>query len=67
MIIIKLHELMWQKKVKGIDLAKATNISEATISKLVRGENIDVKTSTINKLCNYFNCRLDDLVEYKPD
>ena len=67
MIIVKLYELIWQNKVKGYEVAEATNISKATISKLVKGENIDVKLSTINKLCNYFKCDIKDIIEFKPD
>lgn len=67
MITIKLYELIWQHKVKGYEVAEATDLSKATISKLVRGENIDVKLSTINKLCNYFKCEISDLIEYKQD
>jgi len=67
MIIINLHEILWQKKITGKQLAKMTNISEATISKLVKGENIDVKTSTLDKICNCLNCDFHELVIYKPD
>jgi len=67
MITIKLYELIWQYKVKGYQVAEATDISKATISKLVKGENIDVKLSTINKLCNYFKCDIKDIIEFKPD
>lgn len=67
MITIKLYELIWQHKVKDYQVAEATDLSKATISKLVQGENIDVKLSTINKLCNYFKCDIKDIIEYKPD
>ena len=67
MIVVKLHELIWRYKVKGYQVAEATDLSTATISKLVKGENIDVKLSTINKLCNYFKCNLNDVIEYIAD
>jgi len=67
MITIKLYELIWRHKIKGYVLAKETGISKATISKLVKGENIDVKLSTIDKLCNYFKCNIEDIIEFKPD
>ena len=67
MITVKLYDLVWRHKVKGYQLAEATGLSTATVSKLMRGENIDVKLSTINKLCNFFNCNLSDVLEYKPD
>ena len=65
MIIVKLHELLWQNKIKGYELAEHTGLSKATISKLVKGENIDVKLSTIDKLCSYFKCSLDEIIELK--
>ncbi len=67
MLTIKLYELIWQHKVKGYELAKATGLSKATISKLMKGENIDVKLSTIDKICDYFKCDINDIIEYKPD
>ena len=65
MITIRLYDLVWRHKVKGYELANATGLSTATISKLMKGENIDVKLSTIDKLCNFFNCGLLDILEYK--
>ena len=67
MIVIKLYDLVWKNKVKGYQLAQATGLSTATISKLMQGENIDVKLSTINKLCKFFNCNIVDLIEYIND
>lgn len=67
MIIIKLYNLVWRHKVRGYQIAKATGLSTATISKLMQGENIDVKLSTINKLCGFFKCGLSDIIEYTPD
>ncbi len=67
MIKIKLHELIWQNNVKGYEVADATGLTPATISKIVRGETSDVKLSTINRLCNFFGCKLEDILEYTPD
>lgn len=67
MIVIKLYDLVWRHKVRGYQIAEATGLSAATISKLMQGENIDVKLSTINKLCEFFKCNLSELIEYVPD
>ena len=67
MITIKLYDLVWKHKVKGYKLAEATGLSTATISKLMKGENIDVKLSTIDKLCKFFNCELLDILEYNKE
>lgn len=67
MIVIKLYELMWKNKIKGFELAKLTQLTPATISKLLKGEDIDIKISTLNKICNYFDCKIEDLLEFKKD
>ena len=67
MITIKLYDLVWRHKVKGYELAKTTGLSTATISKLMKGENIDVKLSTINKLCAFLGCGLLDFLEYNVE
>ena len=64
---MKLHDLVWRHKVRGYKIAEATGLSTATISKLMRGENIDVKLSTINKLCEFFHCTPAEIIEYVPD
>ena len=66
MIKIKLRELIWQANVKGYEVAEATNLTPATISKIAKGDT-DVKLSTINRLCNFFRCELSDILEYIPD
>ena len=67
MIIIKLYDLVWRHKVRGYQIAEATGLSTATVSKLMKGENIDVKLSTINKLCDFFGCELSDIIEYQRE
>lgn len=56
---------MWKNKVKGYELAKATGLSPATISKLVRGDNTNIKLETIYKICKFFNCKIEDMIEFK--
>lgn len=66
MIKFKLHDLLWQMKISQKKLAEKTGISEATVSKLVRGEE-DCKLSTINKICNFLDCKLTDVIEFEKD
>ena len=67
MIIIKLYDLVWRHKVRGYHIAKATALKTATITKQMKSEHIDVKLSTINKLCEFFKCDLAEMIEYHPD
>lgn len=66
MIKFKLHDLLWQMRLKNKDLAEGTGLTETTISQLVRGDK-DCKLSTINKICNYLNCKITDIIEFEKD
>lgn len=66
MIKFKLHDLLWQMRLKNKDLAEGTGLTENTISKLVRGDK-DCKLSTIDKVCNYLECKISDIIEFEKD
>ncbi len=66
MIKFKLHDLLWQIRMTQKELAKGADISESTISKLVRGDK-DSKLSTIDKVCNYLQCNISDIIEFEKD
>lgn len=66
MIKFKLYDLLWQMRLKQKDLSKGTGLTESTVSKLVRGEE-DCKLSTINKICNFLDCKLTDVIEFEKD
>ena len=58
----KLWKLLIDKNLKKIDLIKKTGISDSTMSKLVKGENVN--TDIINRICKALNCRVEEIVEY---
>lgn len=47
------------------DIAEATGIGRATLTRMNRGAS--VRTDTLDRLCAYFHCRIEDLVEYVAD
>lgn len=66
MIIVNLYKIGWQKKITRKELAQALKVSPTTITKLTKGEHVDVKLSTLEKICDFFNCSIHDiLVEVK--
>lgn len=40
-------------------------LSPATIAKMGKGERVSL--DVIGKICDYFNCSIESVVEYKPD
>jgi len=49
------------------DIAEQTGVHRVTLSKLANNKHLDVRVSTIDRLCAYFGCQVGDLVEYVSD
>lgn len=64
MIVIKLDDLIWQHRTTAEDISKATGLSPATISKLKNSKSKNISLKTLDKLCKYFNCRINDLIDF---
>lgn len=58
----KLWKLLIDKDMKKKDLETAANISNYTITKLNRGENVTVEV--IGKICKALNCSANDIMEF---
>lgn len=69
MLKIKIGYLMVDKKVKSVaELSRQTNIHRDTLKKLVDDKRPEtVSLEILLKLCNFFDCSLNELVEYTPD
>lgn len=69
MLKVKIGYLMVDKKVKSLaELSRQTNIHRDTLKKLVDDKRPEtVSLEILLKLCNFFDCSLNDLVEYTPD
>lgn len=61
----KLWKLLIDKDMKKKDLAQKANVSQYTINKLNRGEN--VTTETLEKICTALDCKIDDIIEFTND
>ena len=58
-------QLLIDKGLKKSDVLKAGVISKGTLNKM-NGNNY-ISLEVIDKLCNYFNVGITDIVEYIPD
>lgn len=67
MIIINLYNVRWKKKYTRKEIAKITGLSPATLTKVTRGEHVDLKLSTLEKLAKFFECSVKDLLVEVPD
>ena len=59
------YEKLWNKlkenNMQRTDLYKKVKISTNAIAKM--GRNEDIRVNILVKICEYFNCKFDDIVE----
>ena len=61
----RLWKLLIDRDMKKKDLAEKANLSNYTINKMNKGENVN--TDTLVKICVALNCRIEDIMEVVPD
>uniref|UniRef100_Q47GF9 HTH cro/C1-type domain-containing protein n=1 Tax=Dechloromonas aromatica (strain RCB) TaxID=159087 RepID=Q47GF9_DECAR len=73
MIRFRIQELLADKhftegrRVTLLELSQATGINRVTLSKMVNQRGYSTVTDNLDKLCQYFNCKLEQLAEFVPD
>ena len=71
-IRFKLKEQMAEKefqearRITLLEVADATGIGRITLSRMLKPGAV-VRTDTLDTLCAYFGCRLEDLAEFIAD
>ena len=63
----KLSVLMGIKRYNMQDVFEKTGLARTTISNLYHDKATRINYETINKLCTLFECRIEDLLEFKKD
>ncbi|MDM7942572.1 MAG: helix-turn-helix transcriptional regulator [Hydrogenophaga sp.] len=72
MIRLKLKELLASasfrkgERIRLEEVATATGIHRATLSALSSPRGCNTSTDNLDRLCHYFGCQIQDLVEYVP-
>lgn len=73
MIRFKLGEMIEKKqfaegrRVTISEIAMSTGLNRMTLSKILNQKGYGTGTDTIDRLCEYFNCEIQDLMEHLPD
>lgn len=60
-------EFKERRRVTIQEVAAATGLSRMTLSKLINEHGANIQTDALDRLCRYFGCGLDQLVEYVED
>ena len=58
---------MGERKLKLVDVARETGLHRNTITLLYNETAARVDLEVIEKLCRFFDCKVEDLFEYLPE
>lgn len=59
-------EFAEKRRITLIEIADATGIGRITLSRMLNHQP-GMRTDTLDKLCTYFHCRIEDLLEHLDD
>lgn len=60
-------EFRERRRITVLEMSEATGINRMTLSKLINKHGANVQTDNLDRLCAYFGCRIEELVEFIPD
>ena len=69
MLKSKLGYLMLDHQIKNVSvLSEKIDLSRETLRKIYNGTKLEtLNLETIVKLCQFFNCEIQDIIQYIPD
>lgn len=73
MLRFRLQELLAERQFRTGEritltaLAVATGVNRVTLSKMINQRGYSTVTESLDRLCSYFECPIEKLVEYVPD
>lgn len=63
-ILVKLDDVLKEKKITAKELAELVGITEANLSLLRTGQVKGIRFNTINKICYYLDCEVSDILKF---
>lgn len=60
-----LFKMLIDRDMKKTDLVDAVGISKVTLAKLSKNERVALEV--IERICAYFHCKIEDVIEYIPE
>lgn len=63
--LFKLEDLLKDRNISINKLMKDTNTDFKVLKRLMTGELLRFDIYVVARLCDYFNCELTDIIEYR--
>lgn len=65
--LFKLEQILRDNNISINRVIRDTNTDFKVIKRMITGELVRIDIFVIARLCDYFNCKLTDIVEYIPN
>ena len=65
--LFKLEQILKDKGISINKLMRDTNTDFKVIKRIMTGELVRFDIFVIARLCDYFNCKITDIIEYVPN
>ncbi len=63
--IFKLKDILYKKNISINKLMRDTNTDFKVIKRLMTGELVKIDIFVLARLCDYLDCSINDIIEYK--
>jgi len=65
MIRCHLSRLLGERRIRAADVYRDTGINKGTLSRMYNEKLLRVDLEILDKLCDYLDCSVGDLLEYQ--
>lgn len=55
------------RRIKMTEIAEETGVNRTTLSKIANQRGYNTTTDVIDRLCSFFGCRVEELIEHIPE
>ena len=64
--LFKLGHLLKENNISINKLMRDTNTDFKVLKRLMSGNLVRIDIFVLERLCNYFDCTIEDIIEYRP-
>ena len=64
--LFKLGKLLKDNNISINKLMRDTNTDFKVLKRLISGELVRIDIFVLERICNYFKCNIEDIIEYIP-
>lgn len=65
--LFKLEDILKKNKVSINKLIRDTNTDFKVLKRMITGDLVRVDIFVLARLCDYFSCSINDIIEYFPE